>query len=284
MQPSTFDQLAAVEDRLWWHESRRDLVRMYLNRIELPDDAAALDVGCGTGGSLGVLGEYASRVTGLEKSAHALGIARHKHRKADLREGDANRLADAFEAESFDLVTLFNVLYHAWITDEQDVLRQIHRVMRPGGILLVSDAAFPCLYRRHDRVILGERRYTLGGMRTLLESAGFKWMSGTYFNAVSFLPAWLLAMRERLRPSRDMEAPLGELHVPPWPINEGMKLAMAVERGFTRLFGRLPFGVTLIALCRKSDNASTADSAFVARDARKSRAVSVPQTGIAARI
>ncbi len=250
MSEAVFEQLASVEDRLWWHESRRDLIRMFLRRVSFPDNASALDVGCGTGGSFGLLSEYATRVVGLEKSPRALELARRKHPSAELRDGDANALTAGFDAESFDLVTLLNVLYHQWIRDDADVVRQAGEVLKPGGVLLVTDPAFPSLFRRHDRVVLTERRYTLDRTRRLVEGAGLEWVGGSYFNAVSFLPAWMLSKLDRGR-SDDDGAPLGEITIPPFPINDLMKLTMACERLAVRLFGRMPLGVSLLAAARR---------------------------------
>jgi len=253
MRDAVYDQLASVEDRLWWHESRRNLVRSFFRKVSLPDNAAALDVGCGTGGCLKLLSEFASRVVGIDMSEHALELARGKHPTAELHQGDANALNKQFQDETFDLVTFFNVLYHEWIEDDADTLRQAWRVLRPGGVILVTDAAFDCLYRRHDRVGMGKRRYTLPAMRDRLEQAGFEWLGGTYFNMVLFLPVWLLALRDRLCPARDSDAPLGELAVPPFPISGAMKFLMTCERAAIRVFGRLPFGVTLLAMARRPD-------------------------------
>ena len=245
------ERLAGLEDRSWWHESRRDLVRAFLRKVRLPEQAAALDVGCGTGGSLQLLSEFASRVVGLDVSPHRIEIARRKFPAAELGPGDANALAQYFENETFDLVTFFNVLYHERIEDEVAVLRQARGVLQPGGVVVVTEPAFQCLYRRQDRLSRGKRRYTLSQMRELLERAGLEWIAGTYFNMVSFLPAWLLGVWDRFHPNGDVDAPLAEMAVPPFPFNEGMKLLMALERAATRIFGRLPLGVTLLGLGRR---------------------------------
>lgn len=250
MSDTVFEQLSAVEDRLWWHESRRDLIRLFLRKISLPQDTVALDVGCGTGGSFGLLSEYASRVVGLDKSPRALELAQQKHPTADLREGDANALPDQFPPKSFDLITLLNVLYHQWIRDDRAVLSGVHDVLKPGGIVVLTDPAFPSLYRRHDRVVLTERRYTLARTRELVRGAGLEWIGGTYFNLVSFLPAWCLSQLDRWR-SHDDNAPLGEIEIPPFPVNDLMKLALACERTAIRTFGSIPLGVSLLALAAR---------------------------------
>ena len=163
MSDAVYEQLARVEDRLWWHESRRELIRVLLtrvgqafqpvNRLESRSHiTAALDVGCGTGGSFSLLSEYADRVVGIDLSPRALELAKQKHRSAELHLADANALTQWFDDESFDLVSMLNVLYHRWILDEVAALRQVWAVLKPGGVLVSSDPAFGCLFRRPDRV------------------------------------------------------------------------------------------------------------------------------------
>lgn len=246
-----YRQLASVEDESWWFESRRRLVRSVLGKLELPSGAAGLDVGCGTGGSLALLSEFCAEVVGLDLSDHALKIAREKHPAARLISGDANELAEYFPADSLDLVTFLNVIYHDWIPDEGRALKQAWRVIKPGGVLLLTEPAFDCLYRRHDLVGMGKGRYTLKSIRRIVEGAGFKRVTETYFNSICFLPAWCIARMDRWRGSRQVDEELAEGAVPPGPINSTMKFAMTMERALIRLTGGVPFGVTLLHAARK---------------------------------
>jgi len=252
MHSVAYEQLARVEDRLWWHEARRELARSLLRRLTPPVSEAALDVGCGTGCSLGLLSEFVPRVMGLDLSPHALQFACKKHPYAELTLGDANALDRTFAPETFDIVTFFNVLYHRWIPDDPQALRQAWRVLKPGGVILVTDAAFSCLYRRHDRVGMGKRRYTLPTMRNMLEQVGFRWITGTYFNAVAFPLVWMQARWDSFFARHEATTPLAELSMPPRPINEVLKSLMALERTIIRIVGKLPWGVTLLCAARKT--------------------------------
>lgn len=255
MRPVLYEQLAAVEDRLWWYQSRHHLVRSLLSRLSFPASAVALDIGCGTGGLLPLLAEFASRVIGMDKSEFAISLAKQKHPDADVRVGDANALGSTLPAEACDLVTLFNVLYHSWIINDRKTLADVWRLLKPGGFVVVTDSAFRCLTRHHDRAVMGARRYRLTDMRAMIEQLGFEWVTGTYFNLSSFPLAWLLARWNHLGGSDNQGAPLRELTVPPRWINKGMKLLMDVERGLTRVFGRLPLGVSLLCAGRKPTSA-----------------------------
>ena len=107
-----------------------------------------LDVGCGTGVFLDAMRRRGWTVQGVEPTGAALAVARGRF-GLDVFEGE---LADAaFPDASFDAVTLWYVIEH--VPDPAALLAEVARVLRPGGIAVVSapnlDAA--------DRVIFGSR-------------------------------------------------------------------------------------------------------------------------------
>jgi SAM-dependent methyltransferase len=63
-----------------------------------------------------------------------------------------------FADNSLDLVVAFDVLEH--IEDDHQVVREIHRVVRPGGTFLAAVPADPELWSAHDDAVLHLRRYT----------------------------------------------------------------------------------------------------------------------------
>ncbi len=251
MEPQTYDQLAAVEDRHWWHRSREKLAAHYIRHMHLPPGAAILDVGCGTGGTTRFLQQF-GRVTGVDLSPIAVRYARTKAPQATIVEGDANELDRFWPAASFDLVTLFNVLYHRWVCDDAGLLTQIHRLLRPGGWVLITDAAHKVLMRAHDVLDMGKTRYTRADFRRYFAQTGFAYAAGQYFNAPALPICLALALKHKLfgtaRPQADSQ--IAELNVPPALINRGMAAYMTVENW---LFSRLPcsLGVTLLVIGRK---------------------------------
>jgi len=256
------------DQSVWWCSALRDLARLFLDRVTLPEDATVLDVGCGPGVALDMLSEYASRVVGMDISANAVEEARRAHANAELRHGDANRLADCFDRETFDMVTCFGVLYHKWVTDETEVLRQAWRILKPGGVILVTDPAFNFLRRRCDHVMMAGRRFTMSSMRGRLEGVGFELLGGTYFYSACFVPVLLMALWDRVCGSKNIDKPILELVKPPAILNEAMKLMMAGERALIRLFGGVSFGVQLLCLARKPRHVATRDNLQVARSIR----------------
>lgn len=121
--------------RLW----KRRLIRL----AEVRPGEPAMDLCCGTGDLAFALARAGARVTGVDFSDAMLSVARRRSANAGgevtFEQGDALRLR--FEDRSFDLVTLGYGLRN--LRDLDEGLREMARVTRPGGRLLVLDFAFP---------------------------------------------------------------------------------------------------------------------------------------------
>jgi len=246
-----YRQTARVEDAHWWFVHRRRLVAALLARWgPAAEPLAVLDVGCGSGGNLEWLRGLGHFAVGLDRSALALGLARERGAGLPVVRGRAQDLARVFAPSSFSLVTLFNVLYHEWVDDEARVLSAAHRVLRPGGRLLLTEPAFSWLRRRHDAIDLGARRFTRARLEQLVRDAGFDVEVSSYFNAVGLGPASAVALLDRLRGAPVDDEETGEIAVPARAINRLLLALCSVERAWIERFGRLPCGVGLILLAR----------------------------------
>jgi SAM-dependent methyltransferase len=258
MTKEFYEQTAAVEDTHWYMVARRRLADCCLRQMRNTHYARAFECGCGTGGNLSTLLQWAPDVTGIDLSPIALEIARKKHPTYNFLLGDANRMSELFPASSFDLAFLFNMLYHRWIVDDQRVIDQIYALLRPGGILLLFEPAFMFLWRHHDEADMGKTRYRLPDLAKKLRLSGFIVRRQSYFNAISFIPALLLALKEgRMHGSarrKGREAgEVAELSIPSPLVNRGVLALMTLERMWIRLFGRVPFGTTAFLAAQKPD-------------------------------
>lgn len=110
--------------------------------LELRDGQCVFDCGCGMGFYLMALGSLRDLdLVGLDGDLDRLHWAQRENVPADLLSGDIQRLP--FADESFDRVLMSEVLEH--IADDRAALREIFRVLKPGGILALSvpHARFP---------------------------------------------------------------------------------------------------------------------------------------------
>jgi SAM-dependent methyltransferase len=184
MDAGEYERMYQLEDSHWWFVSRRRLALALIERwVGTRCRLRLLDSGCGTGGNLAFLGPGEEGI-GIDLSPLALSLARRRGR---ARLVQATSLALPYPNQTFDLVTLFDVLYHRWITDDELALREAYRVLRPGGWLLLTDSALPGLWSAHDELFYARQRYTLAAIRRKLSQAGFRRGVFSYTN-VTLLP------------------------------------------------------------------------------------------------
>ena len=113
----------------------RRRVHVLLDYLELTDGVDVLDCGCGMGFYLLAMQQLRDvRLTGLDTDRGRLRYAEQVGVRADLVAGEVEALP--FADESFDRVLMSEVLEH--VRDDGAVLREIHRVLRPSGILAIS--------------------------------------------------------------------------------------------------------------------------------------------------
>jgi SAM-dependent methyltransferase len=182
MMEHTYPILFRVEQSHWWHIGRR---RMTDRRPRI------LDVGCGTGANLLMLSKYGD-AEGVDVSEDALAFCRERGLdKVKLGAGEEL----PYEDGTFDLVTAFDVVEH--MDDDLAGLREMRRVLRPGGHVLLFVPTFMFLWGVQDDVSNHRRRYRLSELRRVLEEAGFEIERTTYANITFFLP--ILLMRKLMR-------------------------------------------------------------------------------------
>lgn len=96
-----------------------------------------LEVGCGLGTDLLQLARAGARVTGIDLTSRAVELTARRFRLYEMPGrflvGDAENLG--FRDETFDLVYSNGVLHHT--PDTARAVREVHRVLRPGGTALV---------------------------------------------------------------------------------------------------------------------------------------------------
>jgi len=151
-----------------------------------------------------------------------------------------------FEAGTFDLAASLDVIEH--LEDDLGALRELRRVVAPGGFLLVTVPAYTWLWSGHDEVNHHHRRYTRRSLRAVGEQAGWKQVRTTYFNSLLLPVAMVLRIMDRF--SRKTTESSLDLWVPPQPLNWLMERPLALEAALIARGGRIPAGLSLLSVFR----------------------------------
>lgn len=105
------------------------------------DGRRLLDFGCGAGRLSGWFLDRGARYRGVDLSPGMLELARERHLRADFRLLEGSRLP--FDDSAFDLTASVTVLHHNPYPRQPEILYQLLRVLRPGGLLLLLERAGP---------------------------------------------------------------------------------------------------------------------------------------------
>src|SRR5690349_2640084 len=189
MKEHTYPIMFRVEQSHWWYTGRRKILTVFVADIcrRVTDRRPRiLDVGCGTGANLLMLSQYGD-AEGVDISDDALAFCRERGLD-QVRKGAGEQLP--YDDSTFDLVTAFDVVEH--MDDDLAGLREMYRVLRPGGHALLFVPTFMFLWGVQDEVSHHRRRYRLSELRRVLEKAGFEIERSTYANITFFLPILLV--------------------------------------------------------------------------------------------
>lgn len=255
MRPAFYAQVFSVQGRHWWGRNRRDLSLELLQKFGAPTGCRHLDLGCGTGQNLSLLGQLTpSLIVGADISPVALSYARKAAPRCPLVRLDVNATLP-FPDQSFDVATIFNVLYHAWIKSDLDVLKETGRVLKSDGLLLVTEPAFRALARQVDIVDMAARRYRLKPFVELLHAADFEVLFAGYFT--SFGPPLIFAMKalNALVSKRADADRAPDMRPLPAPLNSALYGLARLEAALLRAAVPMPFGTTILCVARPSGTA-----------------------------
>ena len=241
MERSEYATMFRVEETHWWYQSLHDLIFQALE-AELPDwrNKDILDVGCGTGAILKRLGSP-DRNFGIDLAPEAISFCRQRGLN-NVRQGDIHALP--FPDASFDAVICSSVLYHQWVSDVDGAVREMHRVLQPGGTLVINVPAFSFLHSAHDEAVMTARRFRKREIRELLQGQNFKIRRLTYWTTFLFPLAVAARTLGGSKMGRDFEVNKTSLS------NRVFGRIMTIELKLLKTIS-FPFGVALLAVARK---------------------------------
>jgi len=240
-----YDIETKVETSHWWFVGRRKLLKLFLSFLDLPDGCSAVDIGCGTGSNMPILGSAGLYAIGLDRSYYALTLAKKKI-KTPLLNGDLNELP--LRPKSIGLIVAMDILEHL----EYDIggIHSFYQTLKEGGVLILTVPAFNALWGIQDEVTGHKKRYSKQEIVTKLQNEGFEIMKSSYFNFFLFFPIffarWLIRLfRLRIESENQINSPT---------INFFLKAIFSFESYVLRYF-QFPFGVSIYCIARKNEPA-----------------------------
>lgn len=234
-------QIADVQADHWWYEGRRRILRSVIAGLKLPEHAQLLEAGCGTGANLPMLKEF-GEVKCFEPDGWAREAAMGRY---GLSIPPGALPADLPFGGPFDMVGAFDVIEH--IDDDVGSLKALRSTLKEGGAAVFTVPAYKFLWSRHDDFNQHKRRYTRKQFKQALADAGFKVEFISYYNTFLFPAVFGVRMLKklfRIKDKTDMEI------LNRGAVNKFLLWLFSFERHLLKCMA-LPFGVSIIAVCRK---------------------------------
>lgn len=245
MNSDEYENMARVESAHWYYSGKREIVRRWIQRVNpVRADELLLDCGAGSGLFASEMAEHC-KVMVLDTHAESLQMLRQRFEEAQV----LTLVDDAIplEAASVDYVTALDVLEHT--PDDRAVVDGFARVLRPGGLAVVTVPAGMALWSDWDEVLHHYRRYSMPGLSALFDNDDWRIEEVNYTNVLVYPLVWL-ARQWRARKAADAQAKRAEHAMLPGLINRVLRWQFV---SFALSAIPMPFGVSIVLVARRRE-------------------------------
>lgn len=243
-KPQYFSELARLEATNFWFQARNKII-LWTLRTYIPNFQNFLEVGCGTGFVLSAVSKAHPEValSGSEIFVAGLSHATERIHSANFMQMDAR---DVPFVDEFDVIGAFDVLEH--IEEDEAVLAQLHRALKPGGVLLLTVPQHPWLWSVSDEYACHVRRYTCLEIEAKVRIRSFEILNSTSF-VTTLLPVMMLSrVLQKINPNSS--DPTDELKISPF-LNKILYSLMMLELSGIRIGLSYPIGGSRLIVARK---------------------------------
>jgi len=230
------DKLAGLDHNYFTNKAKLSLLEMLVRKTKPTSEISILSIGCGDGHELEILRKYGRvDVLDVEKCAIDL-IPKDSYCTAYIQD-----LCDFHTTKKYDIIVGLDVLEH--IRDDTVAIDRVHESLKEDGYFIFTVPAHQSLFSAHDKALKHFRRYSKRGLEMLVDG-NFELVFLSYRYFFLFLPVAANKLINRSSEPR-IEAPkLPKL------INYIMYLLCRVEVSTMALGIRLPFGISLVGICK----------------------------------
>src|SRR6478752_6786724 len=235
----------AEREHFWFKGFRAFVAPLVARAVAAHPPRRLLDCGCGTGVNLPMLAQYGTAY-GFDLTWTGLKFAKDH---GTHRLTQASVVHVPFRDDAFDVVTCFDVLQCLPPQIGLEVLREFHRILSPGGHLVMNVAALESL--RGDHAVLAEEahRYERGELHGMIEAAGFHVARLTFTNASLFPIMMGTRWWQRRRGLKAVEEAHGEISIPSAAVNHTLTGLLKCEAALLRRLD-MPIGSSLLVLAQ----------------------------------
>lgn len=245
MNESEYQNMYDHESTHFFYQGTHNAILQLIRNVRKTKHDRILDVGCGTGLLVKKMGKL-GLAQGIDSSIQAVTLG--KQRGIKIIKGSITKLP--YRTASFDIVTCIDVLCHRSISNDRLALRELRRVLKPSGVLVLRVPAHSFLYSNHDAFVMTKKRYRTAELKHMLQSTGFSVEYITYMNALLFIPSLIKALIEKVL-RRQSTSTIS--HVPLW-INKLMISLHEPELQALKYQLQIPIGIEVLTICRKPNH------------------------------
>ncbi len=247
MNHDEYRKLEALDREHWFYEGKRRIVRHWLGRFHrISADDLWIDAGCGTGRLLEEMAPCC-RVLGLDSAPESIALSAPKLEPLGGRvlRTDLDRVPLPDGCAS--VITLLDVLEH--LDDDGAALREMIRLTRPGGLIIITVPALRWLWGDWDEALHHRRRYHRPDLVRLLAQPELTTLRCAYFNWLALPPILLVRQWRKLWKARPGRERLEDRLPGRW-LNGLLREAMVRPACLARLHP--PVGVSLLGIVRRT--------------------------------